>query len=654
MKSCFLLFLGCLLSFGTRAETDLAPLLTQAEHASKQADYASANKLLSQIPAKAVSHFSNFDHGRYLCVKAEMASRIDRDLKGSLPMYQSGIALLERFPPSPELLRCMLVYYQAQSWAGNLPVTLAIANKAEQVALKLGDKKGQAEALSDQGYSYRLMQMDAHALPIIEKAIELAKETGDLSVELGSSSDLALVRRDLGQPYLQLAMETNALAQSSPDISDKARAAASLAKLQYEGGHYSEALDALLAVYADVEKHASIGWQGTMASNLAEIYLALGQLDKANFYIQIALNKMAKANLIHQRMSALLTASKIAEKQGDKVRQKTLLQQVVAAQETTDSMRQNELAARALKQLAALSDGDVQQQYWQHYAKVMDDRLALVEKAKSQAERNLSLDLIKRQNKASTTNKELKAYWHLAVYFAIGLLLILLVRTLLKYRRRQQSQTLVDAGLRLHSQLPHHRASMQWLSQLLGQGRRCQLYYFRPRFSRHPFYQAGYRLGSRQQKLLADKLRAAFPDALLLGEPDTFHYLLALEAGSGQKSGPAEQVFAQLKGCLAELDVPVSGLQMATLAFPCFPQISRTTDVEPLCELLLLGLQLADEAGADSWVSINPLPVAAPAMRADNVRQALLNELQKGYIKVSTGGSDLTLEPDWALLAETV
>ncbi|WP_417361530.1 hypothetical protein [Gallaecimonas pentaromativorans] len=646
MKYSLLLLFGCLITFGARAEKDLALLLTQADHATAQADYPSARALLSQIPESALSQLPAPQQGHYLCLKAEMMARLDRDYSAALGIYQQGLTLLKENLPGPELLRCELVSFQVQAWAGLWPKAIDTALQAEQLAQLLGDKVSQAKALTARGFGYRSLHMDAQAEPVLMQAVALAKAAGDVDAEVKATADLIAVKRNLGQPYLELALQNNERAQGSKNVDIRAQAASTLANVQFKNQHYDEALDALLAVYKDVELHAGLGWQGTMASNLAEVYTALGDYHKARFYIDIALDKLAQAKLVRQRMAALLTAADLADKEGDWARRNTLLKSVVAAQATTDSPRQNELAAKALKQLAQVTTGDEQRRYWDRYAQLMDDRLKQSDAAKQEMERSLSLA-------KQPTPAPAPAPWRpssLGLVLAGALLLVLaLALALWRCKHKKRLALAQSAGIRRHSELPYSRQTLERLEQLLSQGLHCQVLYFRVGFARQPFYQGGFRAGNAMQQRIAARLRQLFPGALLIGEPDSFHYLVVLDAG--RKMAP-QAAFDVLDESLQALGG--NGLQLTCLNFPNFPQISRVADVGPLCELLLLGLQLASETGPNAWVQLSPLPVAARAMEATDIRAALLAELKKGYIIVTAGGSALTSEPDWALLAESL
>lgn len=646
MKYSLLLLFGCLITFGARAEKDLALLLTQADHATAQADYPSARALLSQIPESALSQLPAPQQGLYLCLKAEMMARLDRQVAGSLSLFEQGIQLLKDAPAGDLLPNCMLTYGLALGGTGYWSRVIDNAEQVMALTQKSGSNGLQAKALVELGHAYHSLQMDAQALAPLEQAVTLSQAGGDVLTELNATADLIVVKQQLGQPFMKLALKNFELAQSKGDLQQRARAASVLATVDFANQRYDEALDALLAVYKDVETSKDDGWQGTMASNLAEVYAAMGDNRKAQFYIDVALDKLAKAKLVKQRMAALLTAADLADKEGDWARRNTLLKSVVAAQATTDSPRQNELATKALKQLAQVTTGDEQRRYWDRYAQLMDDRLKQSDAAKQEMERSLSLA-------KQPTPAPAPAPWRpssLGLVLAGALLLVLaLALALWRCKHKKRLALAQSAGIRRHSELPYSRQTLERLEQLLSQGLHCQVLYFRVGFARQPFYQGGFRAGNAMQQRIAARLRQLFPGALLIGEPDSFHYLVVLDAG--RKMAP-QAAFDVLDESLQALGG--NGLQLTCLNFPNFPQISRVADVGPLCELLLLGLQLASETGPNAWVQLSPLPVAARAMEATDIRAALLAELKKGYIIVTAGGSALTSEPDWALLAESL
>ncbi|WKE65410.1 hypothetical protein PVT67_17355 [Gallaecimonas kandeliae] len=614
----------------------------------QQRHYQQGAELLAPLASRDLRGLSDFDRGRYLCLKADVTGRLERKMTEASALLNQGLDLLGQEEPSIQLVDCLLLYSRLLSGLGLLRETLAANGKAVALATELGDTTRLARALGERGNSLKYLGLFAEAEPLLTKAAALAKVNGDISTQLSANSDLVTVRNSLGQDSLELALENNELARHSPYVEDRAKAAFTLANVQVQHQHYAEALDAELAVYEELEQRSNLAWQGTAASNVAESYLALGDLDKADFYVNIALDKLAKAKLVRQRMSALMTAAGIAAKRHDKARQQAMLEAVIQARGSDDSPYQNKVAAQAQKALAQLTEGEEAKSHWQAYASLMAARLKEAEDAKQV----LYKELYQKPVEAPLAAKPASAK---VLLLALGIASLVLVLWLLVfwlwYRSRGQRHLLErQLGAWAHSRLPQVHLTLARLTELLGAGRPCRLLYFKPHFERHPVYEQGFRHGSRLQRQLGDCLKSLYPQALLLGEPDSFSYLVVLPAGEeGQVAGH----FEELRQALGELGAGITGLHLAALDFPCFPQVSRLTEMGPLAELLLLGLQLAGEQGAYGWVELRPLPLAAGALNAEDSRQAWLEQLGKGYLKVSLGpDTDLTAQPDWAYLAQ--
>ncbi|EKE69492.1 hypothetical protein [Gallaecimonas xiamenensis] len=637
---------------GAWAEKDLSPLISQAEAAITKADYQSAADLLSPLKDADLTQLSPFDQGRYLCLQGELVSRLDRQFDKGMALLHQGVGLLEKSAASPQLVDCYLTLDAANSDLDRWHAALDASGRALTLAIELQDSTRQAKATAVRGDSFKYLGLYSDAEALLEKAIGMAQEANALSVELSARSDLVIVRRELGKDYLNLALSNNELAKSSPFVADRAKAAFTLAYAEFGTQNYAGALNALLMVYDELEQKGTLAWQGTAASNLAEIYLVMGDTTKAAFYVDAALAKLADAKLIRHRMAALTVAANLAAKLDDKATQKRQLQAILALWDGSPSTKQDKFVADAYLALAGLSQGAEAQQYWQAYGQLMAERYQRSQQGKQESDRKLARrELVKAQPQSQPESRGWPWYW--------GLVPLLGFAAWLLRRNPQRLPSLPqlvekgpDFGLRQHSGLPHAHLAMHQMSTLLGQGLRCQVLYFRPVFASHPFYQGGYRNGSTLQQRLGQALHQLFPQARLIAEPDAFHYLVVLPTLPG---GGSEYSFGALRDTLTQCSPDISGLQLTQLAFPCFPQISRVTELQPLCEMLLLGLQWAQHLGETAWVEFKPLPVAAHVVGADNVRQAVLDEIQRGYIKVNAGpDSPLTATADWAYLAQNL
>ncbi|WP_406664961.1 hypothetical protein [Gallaecimonas sp. GXIMD1310] len=342
-------------------------------------------------------------------------------------------------------------------------------------------------------------------------------------------------------------------------------------------------------------------------------------------------------------MGALLLASKIAQKQGHPAQAIGYLQTLITLQTSDSSPVQLARVAKAHKALALLLSGVAAVSHWQAYATLMDERLALLQKAKHDVELRLLKASQAPAKPAPPAPTPLAPgwLWLVALLAAAGLG----SSAVLLWRRRPVPSSLPK---RPHSGLPYGEETFTRLAQHLPSATRLRVRYLSPVFRQQPFYSTGYQTGAGMQKAMAEALQAAFPEALFIGEPDSFHYLVVLpeaEAPLGQ------DVFTALYAQLQQQVPGLNGLHILELDFPLFPHLTRVTELAPLSELLLLGLQLARTQGRQSWLRLRALPMAADAFTQTNVRQALINELARGYLRIEAGTpAPLTRAPDWAAL----
>ncbi|WP_406664955.1 tetratricopeptide repeat protein [Gallaecimonas sp. GXIMD1310] len=633
---------GLLWLMSTLAIAKPAPpeALNKAEAAMMARNYPQARQWLSQVDSNALE---GEQLGHYQCIAGELTARLDRNFDTGKRMMEAGLDKLRHHTPRAPLVRCLIQMSNLYFYIGYMPESIAVSEQSVKLARQIKDKKLLASALATLGSSYREFHLDGKAEPILNKTIALSRQTHNNRALVYALSDLASIRQSMGKPYIDLAAQASDIAAQSNDVTVKARAAFSLAYLMSQEKQYSQATDALLSVYGLLAHSDQTNWWGIAASNLAETYLALGQLDEAEYYIKVALREEKKARLVYQRMAALLLASKIAQKQGHPAQAIGYLQTLITLQTSDSSPVQLARVAKAHKALALLLSGVAAVSHWQAYATLMDERLALLQKAKHDVE----LRLLKASQAPAKpappvpTPLAPRWLWLVALLAAAGLG----SSAVLLWRRRPVPSSLPK---RPHSGLPYGEETFTRLAQHLPSATRLRVRYLSPVFCQQPFYSTGYQTGAGMQKAMAEALQAAFPEALFIGEPDSFHYLVVLpeaEAPLGQ------DVFTALYAQLQQQVPGLNGLHILELDFPLFPHLTRVTELAPLSELLLLGLQLARTQGRQSWLRLRALPMAADAFTQTNVRQALINELARGYLRIEAGTpAPLTRAPDWAAL----
>lgn len=614
--------------------------LNKAEAAMMARTWPEARQWLSQVDSNALEGESL---GQYQCIAGELTARLDRNFDVAKRMMQAGLDKLKQKSLSRPYIRCMTAMVRLQMHLGLMPEAIMYARRAVTSARALGDQSMLARAVSVLGNAYENFHLYSEAEPVLEEAINLARKTHNTFVLIDALTDYTEIRKRLGKPYLSFAIQARGLAEQSNSVWIKAKAAFTLAQAMEDAGQYSQAIDAVLSVY-DVLAHSSeTGWWGTAASNLAEYYLKIKKLDEAEYYIKVALREEKRAKLIDQRMGALLLASEIAQKQGHPAQAIGYLQTLITLQTSDSSPVQLARVAKAHKELALLLSGVAAALHWQAYATLMDERLALLQKAKHDVELRLlkASQAPAKPAPPAPTPLAPRWLWIVALLAAAGLG----SSAVLLWRRRPVPSSLPK---RPHSGLPYGEETFTRLAQHLPSATRLRVRYLSPVFRQQPFYSTGYQTGAGMQKAMAEALQAAFPEALFIGEPDSFHYLVVLpeaEAPLGQ------DVFTALYAKLQQQVPGLNGLHVLELDFPLFPHLTRVTELAPLSELLLLGLQLARTQGRQSWLRLRALPMAADAFTQTNVRQALINELARGYLRIEVGTpAPLTGAPNWAAL----
>jgi predicted ATPase/DNA-binding SARP family transcriptional activator len=210
--------------------------------------------------------------------------------------YEEAVHLVQNISESSLARpRVLLTWGQALSAQGECQPARPILEKALEWARQTGDRRVEADSLRELGnVANRLVEYDV-AVPLYEQSLRLSRELGDKRGESATLNNWASVEWDLGE--LDAAHEhfENALAlyRELGNLPGEAKALNNLSNVLADQGDLVTSIQ-----YSEkaLRIHFRMGnprGQGAVLNNLGATYLSLGDYDKARSYYQ-------KALLIHR------------------------------------------------------------------------------------------------------------------------------------------------------------------------------------------------------------------------------------------------------------------------------------------------------------------------------------------------------------------
>jgi len=197
-----------------------------------------------------------------------------------------------------------LVYYNL----GDYQKALSYYERALEIDREIGDKKGEGADLGNIGLVYDDLGNYQKALSHHERALEIDREIGDKKGEGGNLGNIGVVYRNLGDyqkalSYYERALEIH---RAIGDKKDEGGDLTNIGLVYTNLGDYQKAL-------SYYERALAIGREigvptGTQSANMADVWLKLGEIDKAE-QVFIDLNwpiRLGNLNLVKNNYAKAL------------------------------------------------------------------------------------------------------------------------------------------------------------------------------------------------------------------------------------------------------------------------------------------------------------------------------------------------------------
>lgn len=154
-----------------------------------------------------------------------------------------------------------------------------------------GDRRGEADTLTDLGAVHRQLNQKQNAVDVLEQAFKLWRAAGDRSGEARTFDEIGVLYGDLGeyQKALDFHRQALALRRTVGDRKMEARALNNIALVYLDTGDYRRALEFHQQVLPIRKALGDAGGESTTLNNIGGAYDQLGEYQKAVDYFNQSL-----------------------------------------------------------------------------------------------------------------------------------------------------------------------------------------------------------------------------------------------------------------------------------------------------------------------------------------------------------------------------